>query len=71
VQSVVPGGPTAAAGLRQGDVITELNGTPVTSSEQLAALTITEKPGDTITVAYLRNGQSATTRVALGTQPQS
>jgi putative serine protease PepD len=52
VQSVVPGRPAAAAGLRQGDVITEL-------------------PGDTITVTYLRNGQSATTKMTLGSQPQS
>jgi putative serine protease PepD len=71
VASVVPGGPAATAGLRQGDVITELNGQPVTSSDQLAALTITEKPGDTVTVTYLRNGQSTTTKVVLGTQPSS
>jgi putative serine protease PepD len=69
IQSVVPGGPSAAAGLQAGDVITELNGKPATSTDQLAALTITEKPGDVVTVTYQRNGQSATTRVTLGTQP--
>jgi putative serine protease PepD len=69
VQSVVPGGPSANAGLRAGDVITELNGQPATSSDQLAALTITEKPGDVVTVTYQRNGQSATTKVTLGVQP--
>ncbi len=69
VEAVVAGGPASDAGLREGDIITELNGQPATSSDQLAALTITEKPGDTVTVTYLRNGQSATTKVTLGTQP--
>ncbi len=69
VQSVVPAGPSANAGLQAGDVISELNGEPATSSDQLAALTITEKPGDVVTVTYLRNGQSATTKVTLGAQP--
>jgi putative serine protease PepD len=69
VQQVVPGGPSADAGLQAGDIITELNGTPATSSEQLEALTITEKPGDVVTVGYWRNGHTATTKVTLGTQP--
>jgi putative serine protease PepD len=69
VESVVPGGPAAEAGLRSGDVITELNGQPVSSTDQLAALTITEQPGATVTVKYVRNGQSATTKVTLGSQP--
>jgi putative serine protease PepD len=69
VQAVVPGGPSALAGLRTGDIITELNGEPATSSDQLAALTITKRPGDVVTVTYQRNGQTATTKVTLGTQP--
>lgn len=69
VQSVVPGGPAADAGLMSGDVITEINGKPVTSSDQLAALTITERPGDTVSVTYVRNGKSSTTKVTLGSQP--
>jgi putative serine protease PepD len=69
VEAVVPGGPAADAGMQAGDVITELNGQPATNSDQIAALTITQKPGDVVTVKYLRNGQSATTKITLGTQP--
>jgi putative serine protease PepD len=69
VQAVVPGGPSALAGLQAGDVITELNGEPAKSSDQLAALTITKRAGDVVPVSYLRNGQTATTKITVGTQP--
>jgi putative serine protease PepD len=69
VASVVPGGPAADAGLRDGDVITELNGEPATSSDQIAELTITQKPGSVVDVTYVRNGQTQTTKITLGTQP--
>ena len=69
VQSVVPGGPAAKAGLRQGDVITKIDGQAATSTVQLQELTLTKKPGDTVPLEYSRNGQSATATVTLGTQP--
>ena len=69
VQTVVPGGPSAQAGLRVGDVITQINGQPATSSVQLQELTLTKRPGDTVQLEYWRNGQSATATVTLGAQP--
>ena len=69
VQTVVPGGPSAQAGLQPGDVITKINGEPATSSVQLQELTLTKKPGDTVQLEYWRNGQSATATVTLGAQP--
>ncbi len=69
VQQVAAGGPAAQAGLRPGDVITKINGEPATSNVQLQELTLTKKPGDTVTLDYSRNGQSATATVTLGPQP--
>jgi putative serine protease PepD len=69
VQAVVPGGPAAQAGLRQGDVITKINGEAATSAVQLQELTLTRKPGDTVQLEYWRNGQTATATVTLGAQP--
>jgi putative serine protease PepD len=69
VQTVVPGGPAAQAGLREGDVITKINGQPATSTVQLQELTLTKKPGDTVELEYWRSGQTATATVTLGTQP--
>jgi putative serine protease PepD len=69
VKEVVPGGPSAAAGLRPGDVITSLNGQPATSNVQLQEITLTSKPGDRADVGYSRSGRSATTTITLGAQP--
>jgi putative serine protease PepD len=69
VQAVTPGGPAAAAGLRAEDVITKIDGEPATSNVQLQELTLTKKPGDTVSIGYTRDGHSATTTVTLTAQP--
>jgi putative serine protease PepD len=69
VRTVAAGGPAARAGLRAGDVITSIDGEPATSNVQLQELTLTKKPGDTVTLGYSRGGTSATATVTLGTQP--
>jgi putative serine protease PepD len=69
VRQVVPGGPSATAGLLAGDIITSLGGEAATSNVQLQEITLTSKPGDKVDVGYTRNGRSATTAVTLGTQP--
>jgi putative serine protease PepD len=69
VQTVVPGGPAAKAGLRMGDVITKIDGQPATSTIQLQELMLTMNPGATVQLEYSRGGQSATATVTLGTEP--
>jgi putative serine protease PepD len=69
VQAVSPGGPAATAGLRPNDVITTINGEPATSNIQLEELTLTKKPGDTVSIGYDRAGQSAKATVTLAAQP--
>jgi putative serine protease PepD len=69
VQAVTPGGPAAAAGLRPEDVITKIDGEPATSNIQLQELTLTKKPGDTVSIEYTRDGQSATATVTLAAEP--
>lgn len=67
--SVVPGGPAAQAGLQAGDVIATINGRPATSVDQIAAITFAQRPGQTVSIGYERDGKSATTAVALGSEP--
>jgi putative serine protease PepD len=69
VTGVDPGGPSAAAGLKVGDIITELNGQSVVSTDELVSLTLSQKPGDKVKVKYVRDGKTNTTTVTLGTQP--
>jgi putative serine protease PepD len=69
VQAVTPAGPAATAGLRAEDVITKIDGMPATSNIQLQELTLTKKPGDTVSIEYTRAGQSATATVTLAAQP--
>jgi putative serine protease PepD len=68
VNSVQAGGPAATAGIRPGDVITQIDGQPATSPDQLVALTITKKAGDKVDLTYVRAGQTHETTVTLGSQ---
>jgi putative serine protease PepD len=69
VAGVVPGSPAAQAGLREGDVITTINGQPATNNTQLQEITLTKRPGQTVDIGYERDGKSATTTVTLGAAP--
>jgi putative serine protease PepD len=55
--------------LRPGDVITKIDGEPATSNIEQQELTLTKKPGDTVTIGYTRDGQSATATITLAAQP--
>jgi putative serine protease PepD len=68
VTGVQANGPAAAAGLRPGDIITQIDGQPATSPDQLVALTITQKAGDKVDLTYVMAGQTHETTVTLGSQ---
>lgn len=55
IYSIRSGGSAEAAGLRSGDIITELDGTALTSLEQLNELLLSYKEGDTVTVTVIRS----------------
>jgi len=60
VESVTAGGPAATAGIKEGDVITQVNGQAAVSGEQLTVAELQAKAGQSITVTYSRAGQSTT-----------
>ncbi len=64
--AVTPGGPADKAGLKPGDVITKLDDTIVDSGPTLISEIWTHKPGDKVTVTYVRDGKQATTQIVLG-----
>jgi putative serine protease PepD len=68
VSSVESGSGAAKAGLQSGDVITAVDGTDMTNAPQLRTAIAAHKPGDTITVTYIRDGSSHTVHVTLGSR---
>ena len=66
VAGLEPGGPAATAGLRQGDLITEIDGRPAVTAQQLQAVTLTKRPGETVRLTYERGGDEHTADVVLG-----
>ncbi|MDX3530206.1 trypsin-like peptidase domain-containing protein [Streptomyces sp. ID05-39B] len=68
VVEVTGGGPADRAGLRAGDVITGLGGTPVTTITSLAEQLAAMRPGERTTVTFTRNGDERTVEVTLGQQ---
>lgn len=64
--AVVPGGPASRAGLRAGDVITELGGRPITTPYSLLDAVRSLAPGSTVGVGYIRHGRMRHGRIILG-----
>lgn len=60
--------PAQKAGLQKGDVITAVDGQPISSVVQLNGLILSKKAGDTVTVDYNRIGTEKELKITLGTQ---
>ncbi|PZF61449.1 serine protease [Curtobacterium sp. MCBD17_013] len=71
IKSVTSGGAAASAGLQKGDVVTALGGVQVTDGTDLTAQVRYLAGGAKTTVTYVRNGQSHTADVTLGTYKAS
>jgi S1-C subfamily serine protease len=86
VQSVVPGGPAAKAGVEGGratvsidgqriraggDVITEVDGQAVTGMDEVAATISEKQPGDKVELTLVHGSDTRTVSVTLGDQPAS
>jgi len=84
VTQVTSGGPAADAGFKAadattvvggqefptgGDVITAVDGKPVSTSEELQSVIGAMKPGDSASITYSRDGSEHTVQVTLGTRP--
>jgi putative serine protease PepD len=66
VEEVDPAGAAADTDLREGDVITKIGNTLVTSADGLVANVRTYRPGDTVQLTVLSDGDLRTVTVTLG-----
>ena len=71
IGDVVPKGPADKAGFKVGDVVLDYNGKKVTDSRRLRLAVGETKPGTTVPVKILRNGESKTLEVTVREMPGS
>jgi S1-C subfamily serine protease len=72
VGSVTASGAAANAGVKAGDVIVSVDGTPTSTTAALSALLATLKPGQKVSVVVKhQNGAKSSVQVTLGTYPGS
>ena len=66
ISEVTPGGAADEAGLQSGDVVTALNGIPITDQTDLTAQVRALAGGAEAEVTFTRDGDSQTVTVTLG-----
>ena len=71
VADVASGSGADKAGIKNGDVIVEIDGSKVASVEDVASEVRKHSPGDQIDVVVVRNGQKQTIKVTLSDRPQN
>ena len=70
IASLIGGSPASRAGLGAGDVITGVNGLPVTTPASLSTLLRRYHPGDVVSVSWTAShGATHSTRITLGNGP--
>jgi Do/DeqQ family serine protease len=65
VSEAPTGGAAYLAGIRKGDIVTKINGVKVTTGPEMVEQVTRYKPGDKITVSYLRAGKENTVSLTL------
>jgi serine protease Do len=69
ISQVTPGGPAEKAGLKMGDVVTAIDGKPVTNADDLTMAVISHTPGSTAKLDVMRDGKPTSLSVTLGQRP--
>jgi serine protease Do len=65
ISLVVPKGPADQAGMKGGDIITTVDGKPIKDGDALVLDIAARKPGTTVHLGYMRNGQNATATLTI------
>jgi S1-C subfamily serine protease len=69
IAQVAPDSPADEAGLREEDVIVEMNGQPIRNTGELSQFLLEHPPSEAVSVRFFRAGQEQTTEVVLGERP--
>ena len=71
IRTVDANGAAQKIGLKAGDVVTKVDNVVIDGSESLVATIRGHRPGDTVTLTYLRGGATKTVNVQLGSDSAS
>ncbi|MBV9037941.1 MAG: Do family serine endopeptidase [Acidobacteriaceae bacterium] len=71
IAEVAPGKPAAKAGLKQGDIVTAIDGKKVENYDELTADVISHSPGSTVSLDVIRDGKPMSVKITLGQRPSS
>ena len=63
------GSPAASAGLKDGDIITQVNGSDINSKNTLTSLVDNYGAGTKITLTVLRSGKTISVPITVGAKP--
>ena len=64
--AIASGGPADKAGLKDGDIVTKINGTEIGKAGSLSSLVSEYKAGETVEFEFIRGNQTMVTDVTLG-----
>lgn len=71
IKNVIDESGAKNAGLKEGDIITKLGDKEISSPDDLRNAVQSYKPGDNVTINYLRNGKKNSVKVELGKTPNN
>jgi serine protease Do len=66
IQQIQPGGPAEKAGIKEGDIITTVDGRAIKDGDDLVNEITSRRPGSPIRLGYLRDGKQADATVTIG-----
>lgn len=69
IQTVAANSPAATAGLQVGDIVLEVEGTPINGQVGLVAAIHDASPGDSVSIKFERNGEMKTVTTTLTERP--
>lgn len=70
ISKIAENSPASKAGLQRGDIITAVGGVPIDENHAYLNILFTFKPGDEITIKFIRDGQEKEVQVILGEASQ-
>ncbi len=70
ISAILKGGPAEKAGIRPGDILIEINGTPIADSQDMLNRVAALKPAQNAKIRVLRNRQSQVFTILVGKRPK-